>query len=490
MKIISDKNKFPTKFKLISFYKEWEDSKNLLLKLKTFCLNENLSIEEKFQELSSLIKKFENQYKKKINNYYSDIIKYNKNNCINLQKAIKSYFTNDENKFYSKLLPFIIEQALLIEERANSKYGEQTLPLMTLGKNMKVSIPKLLFLSIFSNNFFCNDKDIINQLNSEQEKLTEFTEWNRVDFYLIYNYYRTNGSQVAIERIKCLLGFFDFAQKTFELKNNYFEKDIIIERIVFNQKEINKNLLDCEYIFEEEDINIHCKDMDNPKIKTQSIVNFANRNFQTGDIIPSATQEEVLFCLRPELYAAMFICQRVHENEIVIISNAYKLMENSGYLNTFKFEKFKDNIFLNNDLSDTDNENILCLDATFEDHYLFESVIQDISKFYSACNYCSKKYNNAGISTGSWGCGAFDGDKAHKFLQQIICAKGNNVKLSYSTFNNQSYCNSLIKLLKSVIKYKPKVSDLYKLIIGFKGKKNIEFHKYLKDNLGDEFYID
>ena len=95
METSSDKNKFPTKFKLISFYKEWEDSKNLLLKLKTSCLNENLSIEEKFQELSSLIKKFENQYKKKINNYYSDIIKNNKNNCINLQKAIKSYFTND-----------------------------------------------------------------------------------------------------------------------------------------------------------------------------------------------------------------------------------------------------------------------------------------------------------------------------------------------------------------------------------------------------------
>ena len=75
-----------------------------MLKLKTSCLNENLSLEEKFQELSSLIKKFENQYKKKINNYYSDIIKNNKNNCINLQKAIKSYFTNDENKFYSKLL--------------------------------------------------------------------------------------------------------------------------------------------------------------------------------------------------------------------------------------------------------------------------------------------------------------------------------------------------------------------------------------------------
>ena len=49
-------------------------------------------------------------------------------------------------------------------------------------------------------------------------------------------------------------------------------------------------------------------------------------------LIPSATQEEVLFCARPELYAAMFICQRVYENEIIIIINAYKIMDNTGYL--------------------------------------------------------------------------------------------------------------------------------------------------------------
>ena len=53
----------------------------------------------------------------------------------------------------------------------------------------------------------------------------------------------------------------------------------------------------------------------------------------TTIVIQSATQEEVLFCVRPELYAAMFICQRVYENEIIIISNAYKIMDNTRYLN-------------------------------------------------------------------------------------------------------------------------------------------------------------
>ena len=482
METTNNNNSFPTKFKLVSYYeKEWNNSKKLLSNLKDSCQNENISLEEKFQKLSSLIQYFEGLNGD--DDYYD---KYLKNNCINLKKAIKSYFKDKIEIFFSKILPFIIEQALLIEERAKNKYDEQTLPLMPSGKEMKESIPKILFLSILSNNFFCNHKDFIKQLNKEQLKLTKIKEWNIVNWYCLYNY--TN--HVAIERIKCLIAYFDFANKIFELKNDYFEKDIIVERIIFNPDEINQKLLECDYIIEEKDIHIHCNDMDNPEIKTQSLVNFANRNFQTGKIIPSATQEEILFCVRPELYAAMFICQRVYENEIVIISNAYKLMENNGYLNNFKFKCLKENIFSNYNFEQNDNENILCLDATFKEHYTFKSVIQDISKFYTACNYCKKKYENAGIGTGSWGCGVFCCDKAHKFLQQLISAKSNNVILSYSSFGDKNYCNSLKKLFNAVIKYRPKVCDLYKLIIDFKSNSDKEFHKYLKKQLGDEFYMD
>ena len=80
-------------------------------------------------------------------------------------------------------------------------------------------------------------------------------------------------------------------------------------------------------------------------------------------------------------------------------------------------------------------------------------------------------------------------DKAHKFLQQLISAKSNNVILSYSSFGDKNYCNSLKKLFNAVIKYRPKVCDLYKLIIDFKSNSDKEFHKYLKKQLGDEFYM-
>ena len=39
---------------------------------------------------------------------------------------------------------------------------------------------------MISNNFFCNDKDVINQLTKEQIKLTKIREWNTVNWYRLY----------------------------------------------------------------------------------------------------------------------------------------------------------------------------------------------------------------------------------------------------------------------------------------------------------------
>ena len=103
----------PTKFKLISFYEEWDHSKSILLNLKSSSENENISLDDKFQKLSTIIQDFE-----KLNGNEDYNNKYLKNNCMNLKSAIKSYFKDKEQNFYRELLPFIIEQSLLIEERA------------------------------------------------------------------------------------------------------------------------------------------------------------------------------------------------------------------------------------------------------------------------------------------------------------------------------------------------------------------------------------
>ena len=62
------------------------------------------------------------------------------------------------------------------------------------------------------------------------------------------------------------------------------------------------------------------QDMEEPEIETQSIVDFANMDFQTGQIIPSATQEEILFSTEIE---SATLLEELHTN---ILSLAFFLI--------------------------------------------------------------------------------------------------------------------------------------------------------------------
>ena len=188
-------NQNKKRFKLISYYKsQWETAKKILLDLKSKIINTNYSLSEKFQSLYLIIQNF--QIQNRTSQYIlKDLKKLKEKKCIGLEKAIKSYFSKDESFFYAKLLPFIIDQAILIEERANEKYGEQTLPLMTASRAMKESFPKLLVLSILANNFFCNDKDYVSQLTPKEKEITTVYDWNIVDWFALYSLDNSVGIQ-------------------------------------------------------------------------------------------------------------------------------------------------------------------------------------------------------------------------------------------------------------------------------------------------------
>ena len=64
---------------------------------------------------------------------------------------------------------------------------------------------------MISNNFFCNDKDAINQLTEEQLKLSKIRGCNT-------------------QRIIYFIAFFDFGKRILDSKNNFFNKDIILEK--------------------------------------------------------------------------------------------------------------------------------------------------------------------------------------------------------------------------------------------------------------------
>lgn len=54
------------------------------------------------------------------------------------------------------------------------------------------------------------------------------------------------------------------------------------------------------------------------------------------------------------------------------------------------------------------------------------------------------------IFIGYWGCGAFGGDKVHKFLQQVCAATLTNTPLYFSCYNDLAMCNQLKSILQAI----------------------------------------
>jgi hypothetical protein len=65
-------------------------------------------------------------------------------------------------------------------------------------------------------------------------------------------------------------------------------------------------------------------------------VDFANRDLQIGCVIPSCTQEEVLFSIRPELMPGILFAERMDGATAIVMSGAQRYAAYSGYLDSFR----------------------------------------------------------------------------------------------------------------------------------------------------------
>lgn len=167
-----------------------------------------------------------------------------------------------------------------------------------------------------------------------------------------------------------------------------------------------------------------------------SHVDFANKFLHIFRVIPSATQEEVLFSIRSELFPALMITSPLADHEAVVVTNTLRHCTYTGYQSTFAFGE---------DLPEpTAGVAVIAIDAVIHDRgdtrgdsmcnqYSRPAVARDLDK--AAVGFAGFHH----ISTGNWGCGVFNGDPVLKFDQQVIAAALQGVKrLSYCVFGNEA----------------------------------------------------
>jgi poly(ADP-ribose) glycohydrolase len=199
-------------------------------------------------------------------------------------------------------------------------------------------------------------------------------------------------------------------------------------------------------------------------------VDFANEDIHIHKVIPSATQEEILFSLCPELFPAILFCSRMTDRDTYLIKGARRFSTYKGYQHSFQF--------VSPILSPTDCD-VVAIDASVQcdpnERNQFTPVVfaRDLIKASIGFMGCCEVLANQKIVTGHWGGGVFGGNKILKFLQQLIAAVLNDCTLTYCTFGDKASFNTMQRILNICSKLQAHtISDLVNLIQTFDPSKS------------------
>jgi poly(ADP-ribose) glycohydrolase len=278
-----------------------------------------------------------------------------------------------------------------------------------------------------------------------------------LNFWQLYTYGSDDG--VSNARIVCLLCYFYVIKQTPSEGHK-----ITFQRLSLNDPPppssaysgpIPPDWRNNGTLINTEQIHIHVGGMESAE--ATAFVDFANRDLHIHQVIASATQEEVLFSACPEAFPGILFCERMLDDEVIIIKGCRRFCDYSGYLFTFEFAKAY--------IPPLPAQDIIAIDAVYASHFKEPQNIRDLNKAFLGFLQCVGDRNK--ISTGYWGCGAFGGDKVHKFLQQVCAATLANTPLYFSCFNDTDMCNQLQSILQAIHEAKATVADVFLIMTSF-----------------------
>jgi len=209
-----------------------------------------------------------------------------------------------------------------------------------------------------------------------------------------------------------------------------------------------------------------------------SSVDFANEYIGGGVIHQGMVQEEILFMIFPELLFSCMIFPKMENTEAIAITGVKRFSNYTGYSWSTKYDgEFNDTQPLDKHGRIGKWKKLLLIDRTFvaidalmlcdlnDQIYQFfqNGTLRDLNKAYIGFKGDrmeeESKNGKKSVTTGRWGCGAFNGNAELKFVTQWIATSAHNREMTFSTFKEKD-CNQLSKIIE---KYEDKsISELYK----------------------------
>ena len=264
--------------------------------------------------------------------------------------------------------------------------------------------------------------------------------------------YDNDNFPLGIQKLLCYFNYYFYMFKN---------KNIFEEKVFLEQKNIEKKLdfEQCQisitkYNFKEKGIEI---------CDGENHVDFANARL-IFCIWPSITQEELIFCVRPELVVLPIFIEKMSDNDIIFMRNSLQINKSSGYGETFKFEgQYKDIDYIKR------NNTIIAMDSYDSNSYEKKIILRDLHKCYMGFKYASNEKNGI-ICTGKWGCGAFGNDPILKLIEMFIVAAVLNKKESEIHFHwmKENDFEETSKVIDKCVKKGLTINKILEIIFNYK----------------------
>eukprot|EP01130_Rhizamoeba_saxonica_P004151 TRINITY_DN1709_c0_g1_i2.p1 TRINITY_DN1709_c0_g1~~TRINITY_DN1709_c0_g1_i2.p1 ORF type:complete len:336 (-),score=66.30 TRINITY_DN1709_c0_g1_i2:1015-2022(-) len=199
-------------------------------------------------------------------------------------------------------------------------------------------------------------------------------------------------------------------------------------------------------------------------------IDFANQDIGFG---VSATQEEIIFGMSPELAIAMLFVPTIQDDETIYMKGAQLIGLYTGYGTSLKYAGRCTNTNQN-----WSERIVVAMDALPFDENDLKVQLQD-DNLHRELQKCTCGFQDIKVvGTGFWGCGAFNGDRKLKFLIQWISASvAECEKLEFYCFGNELFYQECSHWIDTVHKEGWDIGTAYKFLL----KRRVELEEFEED---------
>ncbi len=209
-------------------------------------------------------------------------------------------------------LPLIIDLALQLPRLLS-----EPLPIAKNGDSKTIYLTRNLCSSLLANAFFCTFPEL-----PSPYRMPDY------NFIRLFNDTNTDRCEVKKEKIKCILNYFNIlSQQPEDFKNQIvsFERRSILNRANWDNSDKPMCKVDIEPTQKIEEAEGMLQ------------VDFANQYIGGGVLNDGSVQEEIRFCISPELIIGRIFMEAMTDDEAIIITGSQIYSEYTGYSTSFKF---------------------------------------------------------------------------------------------------------------------------------------------------------